>query len=452
MRRALAQYDLNGGTVQVLRELGQRIEGASGHERAELSFLRAAVSADLAIISAVRGDENLASQLAGVFGVEEAELYRTIFAELRAAPGSYGLAGRHIADALAVLKAPTMAKTAQLSGSHGSLLRLLSLLHALERTGDVPVVLQQFAAVRCAIDAECPAQAAGYRQRDAQALEGLRQAAAAVAELRQAASHNDPLSDALAPDLDAMFRRLRAISLRPVPRLDPALGLPAAAGALAGQPGLVIVVDAEGVSYGFAPRLQLDPRGEIVDSAPEPKLATPARVDFGRADGAHMRPIEALTTLIERALMLDPALVVGVGAVGGTDASLLGRVLLSVQASGRDDALLLSRDGAGFARGTPVGFVLHRQKKGDPNAAPLRLRVRLGGYSLHRGDDYRDIPRVRAGESLHFDLVTLDAILAESREPVADISFMSGVGADNLAAALFRVAHGQRAVRLVLPQ
>ncbi len=452
LRLALASYDLeDGGTVQVLERIHARLPAATGLEREELRFLRAAVAADLMLIAALRDDAELRDEVAVALDTESVQLPALLDAELNAARGTYRMPAQQVRTALEELARRDGAPGAA-EGTHGRVLRLLAVRRALDGGGDAIAALEPFGQDPCAEPkAPCKGVYANLEPRARRAATGLAAAAADVARLERTARQGDPLAAALTPELSRISAELQAVELRPVPRLAADLDIATAGGAAPLVAELVLIVGERSVRYGFAPRLGLAEDGAVraVASA-QPALPALAELELPDSFRPYMSPLAPVTELIERAMKDNPNLTIAVGAEGDTRAHLLGRVLLSMRRAGNAQTWLLARSERGFARAVDVRLVSKREGK-QLKDAPLRLRVRLGGYSLHVGDDFEDIPRVRDDHGLHFDVDTLQARLARQQVREADVSFMADVASESLTAALFRVARRSDAVRLVFP-
>jgi hypothetical protein len=328
-------------------------------------------------------------------------------------------------------------------------LRLRSLARALRDGADPMQLLGALGSDPCA-EGSCEGIHAQLDPESRRAADALRAAGEAVEALRRAARAGDPFARELAGEVEAAALTLRGVALTPVPRLPAGVDLPLVAQGAPARPDMVLIVGERSLRYGFAPRLQLADGGEVALTTPhEPTLPATKELPLPASFRPYMTPMEAVTQLLDRHDAEGQKLTVAVGATDDAQAHLLGRVLLSLRQSGRDGAWLLARSEGDFARGARVALVSKRSD--DLRDAPLRVRVRLGGYSLHVGGDYHDIPRIRDDQGLRFDLVTLERELSSQHVARADVSFMADVASGNLTPAVFGVARRSDAVRLVFP-
>ena len=88
----------------------------------------------------------------------------------------------------------------------------------------------------------------------------------------------------------------------------------------------------------------------------------------------------------------------------------------------------------------------------DPvaNSPDLKLRVRLGGYSLDVGHGVTDIPRIRDESGLHFDVTALRARAAARTPRSAAGSFMPDVATEQVLLALLQIAPSKSPIDLVI--
>jgi hypothetical protein len=303
----------------------------------------------------------------------------------------------------------------------------------------------------CANVDDCPAPYTHLTPRARRAAAALDEAGELVHRLRRDAKRGDQLARALAPEIDAAFAAIRAVELRPVPRVAEAVAVTLAPDAAPLVADLVLIVGEDAVQYGFAPRIRLAGDGTLrVAAASGPTLPELESVSLPDSYRPYLYPLPEITALIERAGAAGDGVKIAVGAQADTPAHVLGRVLLSVQKAGHASAWLLGQSERGFARAVDMRLVSKHEAE-QLQRAPIRVRVRLGGYSLHVGNNYEDIPRVRTDDGLFFDLDTLHARLDKRRVPRADVSFMADVASKNFTTAVFHVAQRTDHVRLVFP-
>jgi hypothetical protein len=214
----------------------------------------------------------------------------------------------------------------------------------------------------------------------------------------------------------------------------------------------VITVLEKSVQYGFMPRVRLQPTGQLeLFGANEPVLPAVADLPFRSA----MRPffihrmqelVDWLRATFDEGLGHNIAIVTGVGV----PSHMLGRVLASLKAAGRSEAVLIGRTADGLLRAEAVR-IGHRE---ETEAAPaeLSLRIRLGGYSLRLPEHVKsqDIPRVRDAQGLRFDTTALSAQLSGRSFRSSEVSFMFDVPSDQLTATLLAVAPNCRSIELLL--
>jgi hypothetical protein len=128
---------------------------------------------------------------------------------------------------------------------------------------------------------------------------------------------------------------------------------------------------------------------------------------------------------------------------------LVARALVSLRKAGMPHTLLAGLTKEGTLLGVPLRVVL--PSVDGPGAAPdLRLRVRLGGYSLDVGRGVIDIPRVKDESGFRFDVAALRSAAASRAPRTAAVSFMADVSTEQLMVALFHVTPSRAPVDLVI--
>jgi hypothetical protein len=287
------------------------------------------------------------------------------------------------------------------------------------------------------------------------ALQALQNGRLAHLRLTEAARSGDPLAHALRSQADAQAAALVRAMVCPLPDMA-ASAAPVAApsAALSFEPhaeraSLVLSVGASELRYARVACLGLG--RESVDPG-----AGPGSLDAMRAPlvtwsalslPSSYRPYvhsmlevrAALSTLMNEA---EPVRVLVV-TEPSVPAHVLARVLLSMP--GGDAAKLA----LGSVSSATYAVELARS---EDEAAAVRVRVRLGGYSLHVGKQFEDIPRIKTDSGFSFDHETLKQRLAQADARVTQVSFMSDVGSEDLLAALGSVAGvGSERVRLMIP-
>jgi hypothetical protein len=145
-----------------------------------------------------------------------------------------------------------------------------------------------------------------------------------------------------------------------------------------------------------------------------------------------------------------PEPTLGIVITEETSTEHFSRVLLSVRRAGLSEARLLGPGPDGTFVSAPLHVVRDRD---SVQSRPVRVRVRLGGYTLYIGREGQDIPRVRNGEDDHveFDVPSLLSAVGERDHTSASVSYMSTVEAAPLIASIFAVAPPQGAVDVVVP-
>jgi hypothetical protein len=128
-------------------------------------------------------------------------------------------------------------------------------------------------------------------------------------------------------------------------------------------------------------------------------------------------------------------------------AHVLARALVSLPArSDGADVSLLTRNPKGELQARPIEIA-----RGDASSPNLRVRVRLGGYSLYVGSQFEDIPRVKTDSGFMFDRAALEQRLASQKGGQVQISFMSEVTSQEVMAALSSTANTSQRVQLMIP-
>jgi hypothetical protein len=84
------------------------------------------------------------------------------------------------------------------------------------------------------------------------------------------------------------------------------------------------------------------------------------------------------------------------------------------------------------------------------DSVDLKLRVRLGGYSLDVGHGVTDIPRIRDESGLRFDLTALRARAMARAPRSAAVSFMPDVATEQVLLALLQIAPSKSPIDLVI--
>jgi hypothetical protein len=191
-----------------------------------------------------------------------------------------------------------------------------------------------------------------------------------------------------------------------------------------------------------------------VDAAPLPQT-TPvfpamASIRYDPADSSlATRSIDALVTAMKAVRGAETSFRAWLVADAGITSHLPARALVSLRKAGARELLVAActKDGALVA--SPIRLVLASV---DPagETPDLKLRVRLGGYSLDVGHGVTDIPRVRDETGWRFDLPALHAQVSARPPRTAAVSFMTDVAAEQLIQAMREVAPSKAPIDLVI--
>lgn len=452
VRMQLAQYDLDGArTTDALRALRRVVRGSQDPVTIrEASFLRAAVAADLLILSTRRGDPTLAARVAEAYGVDSTRLVTTLQQDLASvAVGHYAQTARDAGTALRIMAEETPDWYA-VHGTRRDALFVAAARRALEEGGDPSAALAPLGVDPCSDEAAlCPDPYVRFEVSARRALRALSELHAALTRLDRAATGGDPFSAALSSGLAADRSATSSVTLRALPILPDELILTHAHTPTSGaRPDLAVVVTPTGFRYGWFPRVRVDAEGvpEVL-AAGSPVLPETASVSLPVASYRPALRAEPsmVSTLAELAEVRQDA-VVAVGAGDGVPAHLLARLLMSLERAELPARHLLARGDTGCAQVVPLEAVRERDR-----SQQVRVLVRLGGYSVNRdGGATATIPRVRGEEGLQFDVDGLEAAAGESIRS-AQVRFMSSVEAGPVLWAAFRVAPSGAPLRLVLP-
>jgi hypothetical protein len=189
----------------------------------------------------------------------------------------------------------------------------------------------------------------------------------------------------------------------------------------------------------------------IAQTAPTiPVFPAMATIPYDPADTSFAtRSIDALVTAMKAARGDEASFRAWLVADAGITSQLPARALVSLRKAGARELFVAActKDGALVA--SPIRLVLATV---DPAAETpdLKLRVRLGGYSLDVGHGVTDIPRVRDEAGWHFDLPALHAQVSKRTPRTAAVSFMTDVAAEQLVQAMREVMPSKAPVDLVI--
>ncbi len=453
LRPKLTHYDLSPqGTLTVLHELGQQASAHAGHpEGVESAFLRAAAAADLVFLADYLGDGQLADRVAEELGVAPQALRGELRRELEAS--AQGVYRKPAQIALAALTPPE--KPEEPPAAPGNVQRdALFVRAAAALVGDESVGARFAALARdpCAqAEQPCPAPYASLAPEGRRALVYLRELSTAAARLESARQLGDALAEALSGVTSKYIDRVRALVLRLPPRLpdDLPVQFPAQASGWP-APDLVVFVRSGELRYARALSARAAAGGEIeliaASGSNYPEMAalryTPSKLSATRSIDELVEAIRALTkgSAGSRAtLVVEP----------GTPSQLVACALVSLRKAGLSQALLIGPAQDGARLGVPLRVVL--PDRDPPSATPdLKLRVRLGGYSLDAGRGTKDIPRVRDESGFHFDVAALRSAIATRAPRSAAVSFMLDVPTEQVLLALFSATPAHAPVDLLI--
>ncbi|MFW5921215.1 MAG: hypothetical protein ACOCUS_05190 [Polyangiales bacterium] len=456
-RLDLARYDLEGErTIDVLRRLERiatRPHIADADAR-EARFLRAMAATDLVVAAVRTDDETLLQRVAGAFDVSPDAVAPTLEGELRSLMfGIYAAGARDAVAALEVIESMSAGEAPDWT-EHGGLRRDALFVAAAVRqaTGaDDPVgALAALADDPCDAMIElCPVPYAHFDAKARRAMGALVQARGALDRLARAADGGDPLPRALAPALGSDREHLRGVVLRPSPRVRDLSLSPASPGARPVRADLMVEVSEDRVRWGWMPRVRLDGEGEIVVDAPgTPVLPKTDSLALPRDFRPAVSPVADVREAFEE-LARAGADRIAFGATPSTPAHVLARVLKSAEEAQMQPAALAGIGEADTLRGVPVKLV--RARHAGDLSSQVRVKVRLGGYSLVTPRGSTDLPRVRDEQGLRFDVAGL--LARAEAEPIdsAQLDFMTVVSSGPVTAAAFRIAPEKQPQTLVLP-
>jgi hypothetical protein len=450
-RKGLERYDLEGNTTfALLQKLGQLAKSETEPGRAlEARYLRAGAAADLIVLAAKLERPALLESLATALGCEPSKLVATVRAELEAATfGHYEAPARH---ALAMIdhvvnKAPFAAVQ--------SVLRDFSTVEAAAkaaRSSDPNAALAALADDPCAkrdgskIAAQCTLVSFDASSR--RSLAALTNASGADRNLQKAAREGDPLAHALAPLATQHASVLDNVSVCALPELSAEGGtpfaLPASLRRVPGSSTLTVRITQSEVRAMLAPCLGL--RSER-SGKPDEVALTWSKLLLPATYRPYVAPITGLNEMLTSQIDGTGLTRLVVLADDSVQAHVLARALVSLPArSDTADVSLLTRNAKGELQARPIEIA-----RGDASSPNLRVRVRLGGYSLYVGSHFEDIPRVKTDNGFSFDRAALAQRLAAQQGSQVQISFMSEVTSQEVMAAL-STTNTSRPVQLMIP-
>jgi hypothetical protein len=451
-REGLERYDLEGNsTFALLQTLGQLASRDPEPARAlEARYLRAGAAADLIVISAKLDRPALLDSLAAALGYEPSKLIPSVRAELEAAAfGHYEAPARHalamiqhvvsrtpfsvaqsvLRDFIAVEAAAKAAKSGDPNGS----LAALADDSCSKRDGSK-------LAVHCAL--------ASFDSSSRRSLAALTNASSADDSLQKAAREGDPLAHALSALSTQYAGGLDKVAVCALPELSAEasapFALPASLRRVEGSSTLTVRITPSEVRSMLAPCLGL--RSER-NAKPDEVALSWSKLILPTTYRPYVAPITGLNEMLTAQIEGTGLTRLVVLADDSVQAHVLARALVSLPA-GSDvaDVSLLTRNPKGELQARPIEIA--RSDASEPN---LRVRVRLGGYSLYVGSHFEDIPRVKTDSGFTFDRAGLAQRLAAQQGSPVQISFMPEVTSQEIMAALSSTASTSQRVQVMIP-
>jgi len=451
-RKRLAHYDLDGrATFATLTALRQIAATAPDPARAlEARYLRAGAAADLIVISAKLERPQLLEALATALDYEQSKLAASVRAELAAAAfGPYEAPARHglqMLDHVASHKAFTAVQ---------SVLRDFS---SVEAAAKAARSFDQNSALAALADDPCEkrsgskvaAQCAlgSFDTGSRRSLAALGNAAGANASLQKAARAGDPLAGALSELANQYASSLAGVSVCALPELTfvakAPVALPNSLRRVEGSSTLTVRITPTEVRSLLAPCLGVQSESA---GTPDEVAMTWSTLVLPTTYRPYVAPLAGLSEMLTA--QTDGAAVTRlvVMADDSVQAHVLARALVSLpERSTAADVSLLTRNSKGELQARPIEIA-----RADASSPNLRVRVRLGGYSLYIGSHFEDIPRVKTDSGFLFDRAALAKRLATQQGSPVQISFMSEVTTQEVLAALSSTADGSQRVQLMIP-
>ncbi|MEM9864275.1 MAG: hypothetical protein AAF938_21930 [Myxococcota bacterium] len=428
---ALHHYELDGGgTLELLAELNAFV-AAGDHEPAvahEAEFLRAVVASDLWLLAEQSSQREAVQRAVGGASAEETEA--VIVGRLRdAAAGIYASVAEDSLRALEVQSGPLRAPM----GSRSAYAFVSRVAEAVREDG--AAALSALAGTLCD---DC--DTSPFDAPSATAMRIMDVAFESVARIAAVPDDADPFVEAIAPRVAAAEAVLRAVSLRPQPRLDAlSLAITETQSAPSSADGLVLIERARLCTGAFSV-VRYDTGTSVAHPAVQGAAVLPAVDCVALPDSYRPFPGPLEEVVAHLARYRGAAM-----AVGGTGAEghVLTRVLMSAMRAEVPVASLVGRTPAGMLAAIPL-----RTVRGDDRSA-IQVYVRLGGHSvLIRGAGTRTIPRLRTEEGFAFDYEGLRSVARRSR--TTSLRYMHSVPLDELVTTAFAVAP-ETHLTLVLP-
>jgi hypothetical protein len=446
-RAALSHYDLRPtGTTTQLAALGRYArEHAGERESDEAKFLQAAVASDLWFVAEITEDPQLKAAILGSLGVEESALQEHLARALREC--AHGVYLQAAEQALAAIQGSTDAVDRATHDTRSDTLLLRSAANKL--AGEAS--LGELAALGrdpCAAAGCAPA----YADLDARARRAvwyLEQVYAADQRLQSAAKNGDPLADALLPSVAVLRGKLQSRRVQLSMHITPELSAntPDTHGKLPLLDALFFMRGMD-VLYAQLPSAQLGDQGVTrvdAEHAP-PKLQ--ALVTLKDAV-PYARPIDELVTQAKQLRNGAAQWTVGMAVTPGTPTLLWARALVSLVKAGASRIFVVGRGEHDALTSVQVHLVQMGYAEPVPNTE-LKLRVRLGGYTVKLPDVTQDIPRYQDDTGYHFDQAGLVRALSPRKLRTAAVSYMGDVAVEQLIWALFSVPSLPQPLELII--
>ena len=434
---ALSTYDLDGtSTTQAIAQLGP-IAARGGADATEARYLRALSATDLHIALALGAPEALAVRLSDALGVPAAEVRSHLRSELGAVrTGVYRQAVDEALDQLSILDAidaGTPVRWTARRGPRRDALFVYALSHA---AADARAA---FVDDPCA--ARCDAPLDGWDVPSRRAITALRTAAQGMARVRRAATDGDPLLAALRARLDAMLSALLASEIAPSATLPEGVTIVGSEGGAPMSPDVLVVVTTSAVHLGFAPRVRVGEDGALaVRAAGEPALPSLRATALPASLPTVPVAIDELTAAMAPIAALGSGARIALAIAPDVEAHVVVRTMLSMLRANAPPTALVARGADGSLRGVTVRVA----RTADAGTSDVRVRVRLGGYSVARGPRGREqsVPRIRVEGEWAFDREALRTQLASRPYASAQLDAMGAVPAAELVHAAMLVGTG----------
>lgn len=454
-RHSLARYDLEGGTTSVLRRLGRFMAHASTADRREARFLRAVAAVDLLVlVYTLEADTEIAEakrrSIAAALGITAERLDAWLETELEALnAGPYAAESHRCRWALSAMHTGFIddGRNFDPSDARRSALYLRRIRDA-SRANSPLFALSEMAGDPCAGGQTCAVGPLGRRGR--RAYHALQNASRALAMMQRLARAGDPLAGQLRSWAASTARALEGVRLKPLPHLPRApcvLRGPQPSRATVPTPelDLILTVDETTVAYGFVPGIEMRHGAPAVTSERAPALPELRTLDLPYDHRPAVLPYRRLATELAPYTTRENPLRVGVCAAPNVEATRVSRVMMSLVRDGLHDTQVVAADADGELVSIPTHMVAGRDVD-----APLRLFVRLGGYTLHQRHHLMSIPRVHDAQGVHFDLSALHARVEQDHSDHAAVRYMGTVSWGTVLSAVVDIGAGRQELDLVL--